>query len=123
VKVSIAFERASHVNSGTKVLEEVLPLVRRHFRNSIVHGDTDLDRSDVFTAAIEAGAYFAIGGPLYPNRAALAQAIADRIGSPLFHAPIAQSQAVLLVTGARRTTAGRKPRPEGFAPCARQSSG
>jgi hypothetical protein len=41
-----------------------------------VRGDTDFDRSDVYNAAIKAGAYFAIGGRLHQNRAALAQAIA-----------------------------------------------
>ena len=63
-------------DAAAQALKEVLPMVRRHFRNAIVRGDTDFDRSDVLNAAIEAGAYFAIGGRLHPNRAALAQAIA-----------------------------------------------
>ncbi len=50
-------------------------MVRRHFKNAIVRGDTDFDRSDVLNAAIDAGAYFAIGGRLHPNRAALVEAI------------------------------------------------
>lgn len=62
-------------DAAAKALEDVLPLVKRHFQNAIVRGDTDFDRSDVFNAAIDAGAYFAIGGRLHPNRAALAQAI------------------------------------------------
>ena len=133
MKVSIAFERASHVNSGTSVdpaeipwpetegrvmrhpllhlesdsrgeithygglvlaqqfvrrfrvakrLDESLTLFKRHFRNAIVRGDTDFDRSDVFNAAIDAGAYFAIGGRLYPNRAALVEAIAEESWKP-----------------------------------------
>jgi len=63
-------------DAAAKALEEVLSMVRRHFRNAIVRGDTDFDRSDVYNAAIKAGAYFAIGGRLHQNRAALAQAIA-----------------------------------------------
>jgi len=63
-------------DAAAKALQEVLPMVRRHFRNAIVRGDTDFDRSDVYNAAIKAGAYFAIGGRLHQNRAALAQAIA-----------------------------------------------
>jgi hypothetical protein len=134
VKVSIAFERASHVNSGTSVdpaeipwpqtegrvmrhsllhlesdtrgemthygglglaqqfvrrfrvakrLDKSLTLFKRHFKNAIVRGDTDFDRSDVFYEAIDAGAYFAIGDRLYPpNRAALAQAIAEESWKP-----------------------------------------
>ena len=65
-----------------KALEEVLPLVRRHFKNAIVRGDTDFDRSDVFNAAIEAKAYFAIGGRLHRNRAALVEAIAEERWKP-----------------------------------------
>lgn len=64
-------------DAAAKALKEVLPLVRRHFRNAIVRGDTDFDRSDVFNAAIDEGAYFAIGGRLHQNRAALAEAIAE----------------------------------------------
>ena len=69
-------------DAAAKALQEVLPVVQRHFRNAIVRGDTDFDRSDIFNAAIEAGAYFAIGGRLYPNRAALAQAIAEQDWQP-----------------------------------------
>ena len=67
---------------AAKALQEVLPRVRRHFRNAIVRGDTDFDRSDVFNAAIDVGAYFAIGGRLHPNRAALVQAIAEERWEP-----------------------------------------
>jgi hypothetical protein len=69
-------------DAAAKAVKEVLPLVKRHFRNAIVRGDTDFDRSDVFNAAIEAGAYFAIGSRLYPKRAALAQAIAEESWKP-----------------------------------------
>jgi hypothetical protein len=69
-------------DAAAKAVQEVLPLIQRHFRNAIVRGDTDFDRSDVFNAAIDAGAYFAIGGRLYPNRAALAQAIAEQDWKP-----------------------------------------
>jgi hypothetical protein len=67
---------------AAKALKEVLPMVRRHFRNAIVRGDTDFDRSDVYNEAIDAGAYFAIGGRLYPNRAALVEAIAEESWKP-----------------------------------------
>ena len=69
-------------DAAAKALQEVLPLVRRHFRNAIVRGDTDFDRSDVFNAAIDGGAYFAIGGRVYPNRAALVEAIAEQDWKP-----------------------------------------
>ncbi len=82
--------RSSDAAAGA--LREVLPRVKRHFRNAIVRGDTDFDRpacrasgagrSDVFRAVTDAGAYFAIGGRLYTNRAALAQAIPEKDWEP-----------------------------------------
>jgi hypothetical protein len=63
-------------------LRAVLPRVKRHFRNAIVRGDTDFDRADVFQAVIDSGAHFAIGGRVHPNRAALAQAIAEKDWEP-----------------------------------------
>jgi hypothetical protein len=69
-------------DAAAKALKEVLPMVRRHFRNAIVRGDTDFDRCDVFNAAIDVGAYFAIGGRLHPNRAALVEAIAEKSWKP-----------------------------------------
>lgn len=72
--------RSSDAAGGA--LRAVLPRVRRHYRNAIVRGDTDFDRAAVFEAVIEAGAYFAIGGRVYANRAALAQAIAEKDWEP-----------------------------------------
>jgi hypothetical protein len=69
-------------DAAAKAVKEVLPMVRRHFRNAIVRGDTDFDRSDVYNEAIDAGAYFAIGGRLYPNRAALVEAISEASWKP-----------------------------------------
>ena len=69
-------------DAAAKALKEVLPRVRRHFVNAIVRGDTDFDRSDVYNAASDEGAYFAIGGRLYPNRAALVEAIAEKNWQP-----------------------------------------
>jgi len=69
-------------DAAGKALRDVLPRVKGHFQNAIVRGDTDFDRSDVFNAAIEVGAYFAIGGRLYPNRAALVQAIGEERWQP-----------------------------------------
>jgi DDE family transposase len=68
--------RSSEAAAGA--LAEVLPRVKRHFRNAIVRGDSDFDRSDVFNAVIETGAYFAIVGRMHANRAALVQAIAEK---------------------------------------------
>jgi hypothetical protein len=68
--------------AAAQALKEVLPRVLRHFRNVLVRGDTDFDRCDVYNEAIEAGAYFAIGGRLYPNRAALVEAIAEEDWKP-----------------------------------------
>jgi hypothetical protein len=69
-------------DAAAQAVKEVLPRVMQHFRNAIVRGDTDFDRSDVFNAAIEEGAYFAIGGRLYPNRAALVERIAEENWKP-----------------------------------------
>jgi hypothetical protein len=55
-----------------------LPRVKRHFKNAIVRGDTDFDRADVYQAVIEQGGYFAIGGRVYANRAALAERIVEK---------------------------------------------
>jgi DDE family transposase len=63
-------------------LRAVLPRVKRHFRNAIVRGDTDFDRADVFQAVIDSGSHFAIGGRVHANRAALAQAIAEKDWEP-----------------------------------------
>jgi hypothetical protein len=65
-------------DAAAKAVKEVLPRVKRHFRNAIVRGDTDFDRSDVFKAVMDERAYFAIGGRLYAKRAALVEAIAEQ---------------------------------------------
>lgn len=69
-------------DAAADALRAVLPRVRRHYRNAIVRGDTDFDRVDVFRAVIDAKAHFAIGGRVYANRAALAQAIAEEDWEP-----------------------------------------
>jgi len=69
-------------DAAAKALRGVLPRVRRHFRNAIVRGDTDFDRSDVYNAAMDEGAYFAIGARLYPKRAAQVEAIAKKDWEP-----------------------------------------
>ena len=69
-------------DAAAQALKEVLPRVKRHFRGAIVRGDTDFDRSDVFNAAIDEGAYFAIGGRVHPNRAALVERIAEQNWKP-----------------------------------------
>jgi hypothetical protein len=56
-------------DAAARALKEVLPRVRRHFRNAIVRGDSDFDRSDIFNTAMDEGAYFAIVARLYPKRA------------------------------------------------------
>jgi hypothetical protein len=72
--------RSSQAAAGA--LRQVLPWVKRHFRNALVRGDTDFDRADVLQAAIDAGAYFAIGGRVYANRAALAAALPESAWQP-----------------------------------------
>jgi DDE family transposase len=72
--------RSSDAAAGA--LRAVLPRVKRHFRNALVRGDTDFDRADVLQEVIEAQAYFAIGGRVYPNRAALAQALPESAWQP-----------------------------------------
>ena len=69
-------------DAAAAALKEVLPRVKRHFRGAIVRGDTDFDRSGVFNAALDAGAYFAIGGRVHPNRAALVERIAEENWKP-----------------------------------------
>ena len=71
-------------DAAAQAVKEVLARVRRHFRNAIVRGDTDFDRSDVFNAAIDEGAYFAIGARVYPNRAARVERIAEENWKPFF---------------------------------------
>jgi Transposase DDE domain group 1 len=71
-------------DAAAKAVREVLPRVKGHFRNAVVRGDTDFDRSDIFNAVIEEKAYFAIGGRVHPNRAALAQRIAEKNWKPFF---------------------------------------
>jgi hypothetical protein len=65
-------------DAAAKAVKEVLPRVKRHFRNALVRGDTDFDRSDIFNAVMDEGAYFAICARVYPNRAALAGAMAEQ---------------------------------------------
>jgi len=69
-------------DAAAEALREVLPRVKRHFKNAIVRGDTDFDRADVYLEVIEQGAYFAIGGRLHSNRAALVEAIAEKCWKP-----------------------------------------
>jgi hypothetical protein len=69
-------------DAAAQALREVLPRVLRHFRGAVVRGDTDFDRSDVFNAAMEQGAYFAIGGRLHRNRATLVESIAEEDWKP-----------------------------------------
>ena len=63
-------------------LKGVLPRVKRHFRNALVRGDSDFDRSDIFNTAIDEGAYFAIVARVYAKRAALVEAIAQENWKP-----------------------------------------
>jgi hypothetical protein len=69
-------------DAAAKALKEVLPGVRRHFRNALVRGDTDFDRSDIFNAVMDEGAYFAICARVYAKRAALAEAISEGSWKP-----------------------------------------
>jgi len=71
---------------AAEAVREVLPLVQRHYRNALVRGDTDFDRSDIYQAVMDRKAYFAIGGRLHRNRAALVAQIAEGQWEP-FLAP------------------------------------
>lgn len=68
--------------AAATALKELLPRVKRHFRNALVRGDTDFDRSDIFNAVMAEGAYFAIGARVYPKRSALAEAISEGSWKP-----------------------------------------
>jgi hypothetical protein len=72
--------RSSDAAAGA--LRAVLPRVQAYFRNALVRGDTDFDRADVYQEIIDQQAYFAIGGRVYPNRAALVQALPERAWQP-----------------------------------------
>jgi hypothetical protein len=85
-------------DAAADALQAVLPRVQRHFHNALVRGDTDFDRADVLQAVITAGAYFAIGGRVYSNRAALAQALPDSAWQPF----IPRAQRGRPQAGARR---------------------
>lgn len=72
-----------HSSEGAaEELREVLPGVKRRFKDVIVRGDSDFDRSDVFRAAEAAGAYFAICGKQHPNRKRLILKVADKDWKP-----------------------------------------
>ena len=71
-------------DAAAVALKEVLPRVLGHFRNALVRGDTDFDRSDIFKAVMDEKAYFAIGARVYPNRAALVEAIGEKNWQPFF---------------------------------------
>lgn len=68
--------------AAAKALSEVLPGVKRHFRNALVRGDSDFDRSDIFNTVMAEGAYFAICARVYSKRAALAEAILEKDWKP-----------------------------------------
>src|SRR5688572_13964394 len=68
--------------AAATALKEVLPRVKRHFRNALVRGDTDFDRSDVLNTVMDEGAYFAIGARVYSKRAALVEAITEQSWTP-----------------------------------------
>jgi len=68
--------------AAVTALREVLPRVKRHFRNALVRGDSDFDRSDIFNTVMDKGAYFAICARVYCKRAALAEAIAEQNWTP-----------------------------------------
>jgi hypothetical protein len=69
-------------DAAAKALREVLPGVKRHFRNALVRGNTDFDRSDIFNTVMEEGAYFALCARVNAKRAALAQAISEKNWKP-----------------------------------------
>lgn len=69
-------------NGAAEALREVLPRVQRHFKNALVRGDTDFDRSDVYQAVLEAGAYFAIGGRMNAKRFSLIARIPEEAWKP-----------------------------------------
>lgn len=71
-------------DAAAEAVKEVLPRVKRHFRGALVRGDTDFDRSDIFNAVMAEKAYFAIGGRVHPNRAALVERIAEKNWKPFF---------------------------------------
>jgi hypothetical protein len=69
-------------DGAAAALRTVLPRVQRHFVNAIVRGDADFDRADVYQAALEAGAYFAVVARVHANRAALAQGLSEDAWQP-----------------------------------------
>lgn len=67
---------------AAEALSEVLPTVLRHFRNALVRGDTDFDRSDLYQAVLAAGADFAIGGRMNRKRAMRIERIPEEAWKP-----------------------------------------
>lgn len=69
-------------DAAAQAVKEVLPRVRRHFRNALVRGDADFDRSDIFNAVLDEERTLRSGGGFIPNRAALVGAIAEEYWKP-----------------------------------------
>ena len=105
--------RSSEAAAGA--LREVLPRVKRHFKNAIVRGDTDYDRADVYQAVIEQGAYFAIGGECMGTGLPWRSGFRRSDGSVFIRALSASPPAGLVARGAHRTTVKAKPNSEGIA--------
>ena len=104
--------RSSDAAAGA--LREVLPRVRRHFRNALVRGDTDFDRSDIFNAAIDEGAYFAIGAGCIPTVRRWCRPLPRRTGNPFFLAPSARKPAEPSRHGYTRNWRRQKAAERGF---------
>ena len=64
------------------MLDEVLPCVRRHFRTTLVRGDSDFDRADVRASCEREGAYFAFVGREFKDRPRIAASIPESSWQP-----------------------------------------
>ena len=64
------------------MLDDVLPRTDRHFRHTLVRGDSDFDRADVRETCEHYGAYFAFVGREFSDRPAIAESIPETAWKP-----------------------------------------
>ena len=105
-------------DAAAQAVKEVLPRVRRHFRNALVRGDADFDRSDIFMPSSMRERTLRSGGGFIPTERRWLGPLPKSIGSPLCLELSARSVAGLLVMCIRGTGGARKRLSAGFAGCA-----
>lgn len=74
---------AVRASSGAPtMLDDLLPQIKDHFRDTLVRADSDFDRKDVREACERAGAFFAFVGRKFANRPGIAESIPESQWKP-----------------------------------------